>query len=139
MKKIFLTKFKATNVAGFKSIEFTPKKDNVYITGQNGAGKYTIKKAISWVLSAFGSTVDGEKLITYDGVDMPFVEIQLSDDAVCTNLAKKMVRRVSNGKTSCTTNCFFNGLPAIQKEVNKFFRVPILTYRYSFFKGGYKV
>ena len=75
MVKYTITKFTARNVANLRDITFETDGD-VIITGQNGAGKSTIKKALMWVLC--GTTSDGEKLINPNFNALPFVEITLS-------------------------------------------------------------
>ena len=87
MKKVVIERLKAENCALFKDFEIAANGANVVITGQNGAGKSTVRKMIEWCL--LGSTLDGEKLIPCDGSGLPNVEIRLFEGEICTKIAKE--------------------------------------------------
>ena len=114
MVKYTITKFTARNVANLRDITFETDGD-VIITGQNGAGKSTIKKALMWVLC--GTTSDGEKLINPNFNALPFVEITLSDGSTSVKFGKEITQKADEktGKLSRSTEHYFNGLPAKQK------------------------
>lgn len=114
MVKYSITKFTARNVANLRDFTFETNGD-VVITGQNGAGKSTVKKALMWVLC--GTTSDGEKLINPNFNALPFVEITLSDGSTSVKFGKEITQKVDekSGKLSRSTEHYFNGLPAKQK------------------------
>ena len=114
MKKFWITRFTARNVANLRDFSFDTDGD-VIITGQNGAGKSTVKKTLMWVLN--GCTSDGEKLINPNFNGLPFAEITLSDGATSVKFGKEITQKVDekSGKLSRSTEHYFNGLPAKQK------------------------
>ncbi len=114
MTKYKITKFVAGNIANVDSVSFETD-GNVTVTGRNGAGKSTIKKALMWVLC--GSTADGEKLMNGKG-GLPFAEVELSDGVT---LRKELKQKVTGGKISRSTDCYIGGLPAKEKEVQAYF------------------
>lgn len=120
MVKYFVTKFNARNVANLRDFSFETN-GNVLITGQNGAGKSTVKKALMWILN--GSTGDGEKLINPNFDGLPFAEVTLSDGSNSVTFGKEITQKVDDksGKLSRSTEHFFNGLPAKQKDFQAHF------------------
>lgn len=138
-KQIVITKLKAECIASISGIEINPDGADVFVTGQNGAGKSTIKKAIDWVMS--GSTADGEKLIPHDGSGLPFVEIELTDGEIHTKISKEIKQSKKGGKVARSVNCYLAGMPVTQTAVNKFFEhyvpisaLPLLLNPFEFFK-----
>ena len=136
MKKVVIERLKAQNCALFKDFEIAANGANVVITGQNGAGKSTVRKMIEWCLS--GSTLDGEKLIPCDGSGLPNVEIRLLEGEICTKIAKEISETQKNGRITRTSNCFLNGMPATQKDIAGYFRqyadVEVATFLLNPFK-----
>lgn len=138
-KQIVITKFKAECIASISGIEINPDGADVFVTGQNGAGKSTIKKAIDWVMS--GSTADGEKLIPHDGSGLPFVELELTDGEIHTKISKEIKESKKGGKVARSVDCYLAGMPVTQKDLNKFFEqyvpisaLPLLLNPFEFFK-----
>lgn len=128
MKRYTLTKFAATNIANIDNLTFETNGD-VLITGQNGAGKSTIKKAVMWAL--IGTTADGEKFINSKG--LPKVEVTISDGTTSTVITKQISQRVDKaGKISRRTDVAINNLPAAQKDLNTLYEkiVPIDIFRF---------
>ena len=139
MTKVVITRIKAENIANIPALEINPDGADVFITGKNGAGKTTIRKALMWTFT--GSTSDGEKLVPY-GVDkMPLVEIEMYDGAVTSKISKEMVLSKKGERISYTANCYLNGLPVMLKDFNAHFEqyaplkaLPLLLNPFEFFK-----
>lgn len=120
MKKLVVTGFTANNVANQDSVSFTTNGGNVIVTGQNGAGKTTIKNSLMWAL--IGNTSDGEKLIPYNSDKLPIVEVELSDGNIYTQFRKELYQRTSSdGKISRSVNCFICGTPVTLKDFDQSF------------------
>lgn len=120
MKKLVVTGFTANNVANQDSVSFTTNGGNVIVTGQNGAGKTTIKNSLMWAL--IGNTSDGEKLIPYNSDKLPIVEVELSDGNIYTQFRKELYQRTSfDGKISRSVNCFICGTPVTLKDFDQSF------------------
>lgn len=120
MKKLVVTGFTANNVANQDSVSFTTNGGNVIVTGQNGAGKTTIKNSLMWAL--IGNTSDGEKLIPYNSDKLPIVEVELSDGNIYTQFRKELYQRTSSdGKISRSVNCFICGTPVTLKDFEQSF------------------
>ena len=139
MKKMVITRIKAENVSNIPALEIYPEGADVFITGQNGAGKSTIQKAIMWTLK--GNTADGEKLVPYGGDQMPLVELEIFDGSVTTKISKELVQSKKGGRISYTANCYLNGIPRTQKDLNAYFEqyapinaLPLLLNPFEFFK-----
>lgn len=117
MKKFVITGLVANNVANLDSVTFTTNGGDVTVTGQNGAGKSTIKNALKWAL--VGSTADGEKLMFQNRKQsaFPMVEVELSDEKNYVQIRREIFAK---GK-AITTNCFICGNPVNQKEIEQYF------------------
>jgi len=120
MTKYEITKFTARNIANLDDVNFETSGD-VIITGRNGVGKSSIKKALMWVLN--GATADGEKLINPNASGLPFAEVTLSDGATSIKFGKEITQKIDpkSGKISRSTEHYFNGLPAKQKDFQAHF------------------
>ena len=133
MKKFVITSLKACNIANLEEVKFRSTGRDVMITGQNGAGKSTVKKAIQWVLS--GTTSDGEKLIPVNG-GTPDAEVEIYDGEQYTRFRKRIVRTDGG---NVTTNNYINGVPVKQKEIAQWFEkiVPLEVFRILFELGSF--
>lgn len=118
MKKFVITGLVANNVANLDSVTFTTNGGDVTVTGQNGAGKSTIKNALKWAL--VGSTSDGEKLLFQNRKQSAFpnVEVELSDEKNYVQIRRELF--VSKPQ-AVTTHCFICGNPVNQKEIEQYF------------------
>ena len=120
MKKYVITRFKAGNIAKLSNVNFETDSSDVLITGKNGAGKSTIKKALAWILT--GSTVEGEKLIPYGSNKMPFAEIEIYDGVGYVTFRKEMIEnRDIEGKISRTVRCYIQNVTSAQKDFQEYF------------------
>ncbi len=134
-----MTRMNAECIASIPKIDINVDGADVFVTGQNGSGKSTIRKAIMWVLA--GNTSDGEKLIPYDSSGLPFVEIELTDGEMCTKISKEIVETTKGGKLARSVKCCLAGMPVTQKDLNSFFEqyvpisaLPLLLNPFEFFK-----
>ena len=120
MTKYEITKFTARNIANLDDVTFETGGD-VLITGKNGVGKSSIKKALMWVLN--GATADGEKLINPNASGLPFAEVTLSTGTTSIKFGKEITQKIDpkSGKISRSTEHYFNGLPAKQKDFQAHF------------------
>lgn len=137
MREIKIQRLKAENVANLPVIDIPANGSNIIVTGQNGVGKSTIRKAIMWVLT--GNTSDGEKLVPYGGDKMPLVELELSDGATIKKISKEISQK-KGGRITYATTCYLNGIPVTLKDLNAQFEkyvpskcLPILLNPFEFF------
>lgn len=139
MTKYEITKFTARNIANLDDVTFETSGD-VLITGRNGVGKSSIKKALMWILN--GATADGEKLINPNASGLPFAEVTLSDGSTSIKFGKEITQKIDpkSGKISRSTEHYFNGLPAKQKDFQAHFEsiTPIFDIMVDLF-GFYKL
>lgn len=127
MKKFVITGLFADNVANLDSVTFTTNGgDDVLVTGQNGAGKTTVKNALKWAL--VGTTADGEKLLSQNRVQsfrkrlqsaFPNVEVEIFDGSTYTHLRRELL--VAFKTQAVTTHCYICGDPVTQKDITQYF------------------